>query len=74
MLMTSLQISSKADTGQVGSHLASNTSTSTFDIPITERIGDYDVAYADVVIQNLTPVLTQGDMAVLNPFRSRFFV
>ena len=74
MLMTALQIGSKADTGQVGSHLADNTASSTFDIPITERIGDYDVAYADVVIQNLTPVLTQGDMLILNPFKSRFFV
>ena len=74
MLMTSLQIGSKADTGQVGSHLSDNTAASTFDIPITERIGDYDVAYADVVIQNLTPVLTSGDMLVLNPFKSRFFV
>lgn len=74
MLMTSLQIGSKADTGQVGSHLSDNTASSTFDIPITERIGDYDVAYADVVIQNLTPVLTSGDMLVLNPFKSRFFV
>ena len=74
MLLTSLQIGSKADTGQVGSHLSDNTASSTFDIPITERIGDYDVAYADVVIQNLTPVLTSGDMLVLNPFKSRFFV
>ena len=74
MLMTSLQIGSKADTGQVGSHLSDNTAASTFDIPITERIGDYDVAYADVVIQNLTPVLTSGDMLVLTPFKSRFFV
>lgn len=74
MIMTSLQISSKADTGQVGSHLADNTASSTFDVPITERIGDYDIAYGDVVIQNLTPVLTSADMAILNPFRSRFFV
>ena len=35
MLMTSLQIGSKADTGQVGSHLSDNTASSTFDIPIT---------------------------------------
>jgi len=74
MLMVSLQIASKADSGQVGSHLADNTASSSFDIPITERIGDYDIAYADVVIQNLTPVLTQGDMLILNPFKSRFFV
>ena len=72
--MTSLQIASKADTGQVGSHLADNTASSSFDVALTERIGDYDVAYADVVIQNLTPVLTQGDMLILNPFKSRFFV
>jgi hypothetical protein len=74
MVMTALQISAKADTGEVGSHLADNTSSSRFDVPITERIGDYDVAYGDVVIQSLTPVLTQADMAVLNPFKSRFFV
>lgn len=74
MVLTALQISAKADSGAVGTHLADNTSTSSFDVPITERIGDYDVAYADIVIQNLTPVLTAGDMAILNPFRSRFFV
>jgi hypothetical protein len=74
MVLTALQISAKADSGAVGTHLSDNTSTSSFDVPITERIGDYDVAYADIVIQNLTPVLTAGDMAILNPFRSRFFV
>lgn len=74
MVMTALQISAKADSGEVGSHLADNTSTSSFDVAITERIGDYDVAYGDVVIQSLTPVLTTADMAILNPFRSRFFV
>ena len=74
MVLTALQISAKADTGAVGTHLSDNTATNNFYVPITERIGDYDVAYADIVIQNLTPVLTQGDMAILNPFRSRFFV
>ena len=72
--MTSLQTSAKADTGQVSSHLTDNTTTTNFDVALTERIGDYDVSYADVVIQNLQPVLTNADMALLQPFRSRFFV
>jgi len=74
LVMTSLQISAKADTGEVSSHLADNTTTQSFDIPLTERVGDYDVAFGDVIIQNLQPVLTNADMALLNPFRSRFFV
>ncbi len=74
LLMTSLQTSAKADTGKVSSHLTDNTSTTNFDVALTERIGDYDVSYADVVIQNLQPVLTNADMALLQPFRSRFFV
>tara|TARA_Y100001937_G_C7107852_1_gene325962 strand:+ start:127 stop:771 length:645 start_codon:yes stop_codon:yes gene_type:complete len=74
LLMTSLQTSAKADTGQVSSHLTDNTTTTNFDVALTERIGDYDVSYADVVIQNLQPVLTNADMALLQPFRSRFFV
>ena len=74
LLMTSLQTSAKADTGKVSSHLTDNTTTTNFDVALTERIGDYDVSYADVVIQNLQPVLTNADMALLQPFRSRFFV
>lgn len=74
LLMTSLQVSAKADTGVVRSHLEDNTSNTNFDVAITERIGDYDVAFGDVVIQNLQPVLTNADMAMLNPFKSRFFV
>jgi hypothetical protein len=74
LIMTSLQISAKADTGEVSSHLADNTTTQSFDIPLTERVGDYDVAFGDVIIQNLQPVLTNADMALLNPFKSRFFV
>ena len=74
LLMTSLQTSAKADTGQVSSHLTDNTTATNFDVALTERIGDYDVSYADVVIQNLQPVLTNADMALLQPFRSRFFV
>ena len=74
LLMTSLQTSAKADTAKVSSHLTDNTSTTNFDVALTERIGDYDVSYADVVIQNLQPVLTNADMALLQPFRSRFFV
>ena len=74
LLMTSLQTSAKADTGQVSSHLTDPTSTTKFDVALTERIGDYDVSYADVVIQNLQPVLTNADLALLQPFRSRFFV
>lgn len=72
--MTSLQVSAKADTGVVRSHLEDNTSTTNFDVAITERVGDYDVAFGDVVIQNLQPVLSNSDMAMLNPFKSRFFV
>ena len=74
LLMTSLQTSAKADTGKVSSHLTDNTTATNFDVALTERIGDYDVSYADVVIQNLQPVLTNADMALLQPFRSRFFV
>ena len=74
LLMTSLQISAKSDTGEVSSHLADNTSTTNFDIALTERIGDYDVAFGDVIVQNLTPVLTNAEMMMLQPFRSRFFV
>ena len=74
LLMTSLQISAKADTGQVSSHLAGNTTATNFDVALTERVGDYDVAFADVVVQNLQPVLSNSDMAMLTPFRSRFFV
>lgn len=73
LFMTSLQTSAKADTGTVSSHLTDSSSTTSFDVALTERIGDYDVNYADVVIQNLSPVLTTADMAVLQPFRSRFF-
>ena len=72
--MTSLQTSAKADTGTVSSHLSDNTSQTGFDVALTERIGDYDISFADVVIQNLQPVLTTADMAILQPFRSRFFV
>jgi len=74
LLMTSLQVSAKADTGQVSSHLADNTNTTNFDVTLSERIGDYDIAFGDIIIQNLQPVLTNADMAILNPFRSRFFV
>ena len=74
LFMTSLQTSAKADTGTVSSHLSDNTNTTGFDIALSERIGDYDVSFADVVIQNLQPVLTNADMAILQPFRSRFFV
>jgi hypothetical protein len=74
LIMTSLQVSAKADTGQVSSHLADNTNTTNFDVTLSERIGDYDIAFGDVIVQNLQPVLTNADMAVLNPFRSRFFV
>jgi hypothetical protein len=74
LVMTSLQVSAKADTGVVRSHLEDNTSTTNFDVAITERVGDYDVAFGDVVIQNLQPVLSNSDMAMLNPFKSRFFV
>jgi hypothetical protein len=73
LFMTSLQTSAKADTGTVSSHLTDSSNTTSFDVALTERIGDYDVNYADVVIQNLSPVLTTADMAVLQPFRSRFF-
>jgi len=74
LIMTSLQVSAKADTGEVSSHLADNTNTTNFDVTLSERIGDYDIAFGDVIVQNLQPVLTNADMAVLNPFRSRFFV
>lgn len=74
LLMTSLQTSAKADTGQVSTHLADNSSATNYDVALSERIGDYDIAFADIVIQNLAPVLTNADMAMLNPFRSRFFV
>ena len=74
LFMTSLQTSAKADTGTVSSHLSDNTSQTGFDVALTERIGDYDISFADVVIQNLQPVLTTADMAILQPFRSRFFV
>lgn len=74
LFMTSLQTSAKADTGTVSSHLSDSSTQTGFDISLTERIGDYDVSYADVVIQALQPVLTTADMAVLQPFRSRFFV
>ena len=74
LVMTSLQVSAKADTGVVKTHLEDNTSTTNFDVAITERVGDYDVAFGDVVIQNLQPVLSNSDMAMLNPFKSRFFV
>jgi len=74
LFMTSLQTSAKADTGTVSSHLSDSSSQTGFDIALTERIGDYDVSYADVVIQALQPVLTTADMAILQPFRSRFFV
>jgi len=74
LLMTSLQISAKSDTGQISTHLADNTTTTNFDIALTERVGDYDVAFGDVVVQNLTPVLTNAEMMMLQPFRSRFFV
>ena len=55
--MTSLQTSAKADTGQVSTHLADNTGTTNYDVALSERIGDYDIAFADIVIQNLAPVL-----------------
>ena len=74
LLMTSLQTSAKADTGEISTHLADNTTSTNYDVALTERIGDYDIAFADIVIQNLAPVLTNADMAMLNPFRSRFFV
>tara|TARA_Y100000592_G_C5366964_1_gene266537 strand:- start:46 stop:690 length:645 start_codon:yes stop_codon:yes gene_type:complete len=74
LLMTSLQNSAKADTGQISTHLANNSSATNYDVALSERIGDYDIAFADIVIQNLAPVLTNADMAMLNPFRSRFFV
>ena len=74
LFMTSLQTSAKADTGTVSSHLSDNTAQTGFDVALTERIGDYDISFADVVIQNLQPVLTTADMAILQPFRSRFFV
>jgi len=74
LVMTSLQISAKADTGEVSTHLVDNTNTTNFDVALTERVGDYDVAFGDVIIQNLQPVLTAADMAMLQPFRSRFFV
>jgi len=74
LLMTSLQISAKSDTGQISTHLADNTTTTNFDIALTERVGDYDVAFGDVLVQNLTPVLTNAEMMMLQPFRSRFFV
>ena len=74
LLLTSLQNSAKADTGQISSHLADNTTPTNFDIALSERIGNYDIAFADVVVQNLQPVLTNADMAILNPFKSRFFV
>jgi len=74
LIMTSLQVSAKADTGEVSSHLSDNTNTTNFDVTLSERIGDYDIAFGDVIVQNLQPVLTNADMAVLNPFRSRFFV
>ena len=64
LFMTSLQTSAKADTGTVSSHLSDSSSQTGFDIALTERIGDYDVSYADVVIQALQPVLTTADMAI----------
>ena len=41
LLMTSLQTSAKADTGQVSTHLADNTGTTNYDVALSEG-GDYD--------------------------------
>ena len=50
LLMTSLQNSAKADTGQISTHLANNSSATNYDVALSERIGDYDIAFADIVI------------------------
>lgn len=74
ILMSSLNISSQADTGVVNTHLSDSTNGASMSTVVEERIGDLTVQYADPLAYFDGPLLKESDRLLLAPYKKQVFV
>ena len=74
IILSSLNLSSNADSGAVNTHLADSTNGANMNTVIEERIGDLDVKYADPLAYFDGPLLRESDKLLLAPYKKQVFV
>ena len=74
ILLSSLSISSQADTGEVNTHLSDSTNGASMSNVVEERIGDLRVQYTDPLAYFDGPLLRDSDRLLLSPYKKQVFV
>lgn len=74
IIMSALNLSSQAKTGEVESHLSDSSNGATMQNVIEERIGDLAVRFADPLAYFDGEVLKQSDKLLLQPYKKQVFV
>tara|TARA_R100000353_G_scaffold176121_1_gene149287 strand:- start:1052 stop:1690 length:639 start_codon:yes stop_codon:yes gene_type:complete len=74
ILMSSLNVSSNADTGTVDTHLSDSTNGASMSTVVEERIGDLQVQYNDPLAYFDGPLLKDSDRLLIAPYKKQVFV
>ncbi len=74
ILLSSMNLSSNADTGTVDTHLSDSTNGASMNTVVEERIGDLQVQYNDPLAYFDGPLLKDGDRLLIAPYKKQVFV